>query len=223
MTSVVLICFLSYLLGAIPFSLIVARSKGVDLRQHGSGNAGATNVYRVMGKGPGALVFVLDCLKGVVATVLISQIRVDGESLIGLLGSRPVLADTWPMIMAGAAAMLGHVFTIWGRLFFGSWRGGKGVATGTGMLAGLIPVAIGIGVLLFIGIVALTRTVSLGSILASASLPLTLVVGHFAFGHPEPPPIWVFAIAVPVFILWTHRANVKRLIQGTEPKFSSGS
>lgn len=222
MTSVLLICLLSYLVGAIPFSLIVARSKGVDLRQHGSGNAGATNVYRVMGKGPGALVFALDCLKGVVATVLISQIRFEGESLIGLLGSRPVLADTWPMILAGASAMVGHVFTLWGRLFFGSWRGGKGVATGSGMLVGLIPVAVGIGLMLFIAVVALTRIVSLGSILAAASLPITLVVGHFAFGHPEPPPIWVFAIIVPVLILWTHRTNVKRLLNGTEPRVSAG-
>ena len=222
MASVALICLFSYLLGAVPFSLIVARSKGVDLRQHGSGNAGATNVYRVMGKGPGALVFALDCLKGLVATVLISQIRVDGESLIGLLGSRPGLGDTWPMIMAGAAAMLGHVFTIWGRLFFESWRGGKGVATGSGMLVGLIPVAVGIGLVLFIGVVALTRIVSLGSILASASLPVTLVVAHFVFGHPEPPPIWVFAIVVPGLILWTHRTNVKRLLNGTEPRVRAG-
>lgn len=222
MASVVVICLLSYLLGAIPFSLIVARSKGVDLRQHGSGNAGATNVYRVMGKGPGALVFALDCLKGVVATVLISQIRIGGESLIGLLGSRPVLADTWPMIMAGAAAMLGHVVTIWGKAFFGSWRGGKGVATGSGILVGLIPVAVGIGLALFISVIALTRIVSLASILASVSLPLTLIIGHYAFGHPEPPPIWVFAIAVPVFIIWTHRTNVKRLLNGTEPRVSAG-
>jgi len=223
MTSVVVICLLSYLIGAIPFSLLVASSKGVDLRQHGSGNAGATNVYRVMGKGPGALVFGLDCLKGVVATVLISQIRIGDESLIGLLGSRPVLADTWPMIMAGASAMVGHVFTLWGRIFFGSWRGGKGVATGSGMLMGLIPVAVGIALVLFIGVVALTRIVSLGSILATASLPITLIIAHFGFGHPEPPPIWVFAIIVPVLILWTHRTNVKRLLNGTEPRVSAGS
>ncbi len=222
MASVVVICLLSYLLGAIPFSLIVARIKGVDLRQHGSGNAGATNVYRVMGAGPGALVFGLDCLKGVIATVLISQIRIGDESLIGLLGSRPVLADTWPMIMAGASAMVGHVFTIWGRLFFGSWRGGKGVATGSGMLVGLIPVAVGIGLVLFIGVVALTRIVSLGSILAATSLPITLIIAHFGFGHPEPPPIWVFAIIVPVLILWTHRTNVKRLLNGTEPRVAAG-
>ena len=222
MASVVVICLLSYLLGAIPFSLIVAKSKGVDLRQHGSGNAGATNVYRVMGAGPGALVFALDCLKGLVATVLISQIRVGGESLEGLLGSREVLFDIWPMIMAGAAAMVGHVFTIWGKIFFGSWRGGKGVATGTGILLGLIPGAVIIGLVLFATVIATTRLVSLASIVAALSLPVTLLISHYVFGKHNPPPIWVFAIAVPVFILWTHRSNLGRLVRGTEPRVSAG-
>lgn len=216
MASLALILVLSYLLGAVPFSLIVARAHGVDLRQHGSGNAGATNVWRVVGKGPGALAFVLDAGKGLVATLLLSQLRLGGESLAPLFGP---YAPAWAAVLAGAAAMMGHVVTIWGRLFFGSFKGGKGVATGAGMLLGLIPLAIGVGVLVFAATMALTRYVSLGSILAATSLPVTLAVQR-ALGVDVPPPLWGFALVVPLFIVWTHRSNVKRLLNGTEPRLS---
>ena len=218
MASIVLIVALSYLLGAIPFSLVVARARGVDLRQHGSGNAGATNALRVLGKGPGLLVFALDLLKGLIATVLVAQLRVGGEALVGLLGSTPELAQAWASVIAGASAMAGHVFTVWGRVFFGSFKGGKGVATGAGMLLGLIPVAVGIGIALFAAVLALTRYVSLGSMVAAASLPLTLLVERLAFGARVPPPVWAFALVVPLFIVWTHRANVRRLLEGTESR-----
>lgn len=220
-TSLVLILALSYLLGAIPFSLVVGRLMGVDLRQHGSGNAGATNALRVLGKGPGLLVFLLDFGKGLAAVTLISQVRVGDETLVGLLGSRPELAAAWAATLAGAAAMIGHVVTLWGRLFFGSWKGGKGVATGAGMLTGLAPLPVGIALLVFIGVFAATRYVSLGSILAALSLPLSLLALHFGFGWESPPPVWIFATVVPAFILWTHRANVRRLLDGTESRIGS--
>ena len=218
MLSLLLILALSYLLGAIPFSLVVARMMGVDLRQHGSGNAGATNAMRVLGKRAGLAVFLLDFAKGLVAVLLVSQIRVGGESLVGLLGSRPDLAAAWAATLAGTAAMVGHVVTVWGRLFFDSWKGGKGVATGAGMLTGLAPLPVGLALLVFIAVLAATRFVSLGSILAAVSLPLFLLVLHFGFGWDSPPPVWAFAIAVPAFILWTHRANVRRLLDGTESR-----
>lgn len=216
MASLALIVALSYLLGAIPFSLIVARAKGIDLRGHGSGNAGATNVWRVVGKGPGALTFALDAGKGLVATLLLSQLRLGGESLEPLFGT---YAGAWAQVIAGAAAMAGHVWTVWGRLFFGSWRGGKGVATGAGMLLGLIPLAVGVGVVVFAATLALTRWVSLGSILAAVSLPITLAVQR-ALGVDVAPPLWGFALVVPLFIVWTHRTNVQRLLAGTEPRLS---
>ncbi len=216
MASLLLIVALSYLLGAIPFSLIVARAHGVDLRAHGSGNAGATNVWRVVGKGPGALTFALDAGKGLVATLLLSQLRVGGESLAGLLGAYD---GAWAQVIAGAAAMAGHVWTVWGRLFFGSWRGGKGVATGAGMLLGLIPLAVAVGAVVFALAVWLTRWVSLGSLLAAASLPITLAVQRAA-GADVPTPLWGFALVVPLFIVWTHRSNVRRLLAGTEPRLS---
>ncbi len=219
--SLATIIVLSYLLGAIPFSLVVARLKGINLREHGSGNAGATNALRVMGKGPGVAVFALDFAKGLVAVVLISQIRVGGESLVGILGSRPDLAAAWAATIAGVAAMLGHVVTVWGRVFFESWKGGKGVATGAGMLAGLAPIPIALAAVLFTAVVWATRYVSLGSILGAISLPITLLVLHFGLDIRNPPPVWIFAAVVPAFIVWTHRANVRRLLNGTESRFGS--
>ncbi len=221
MASLALILLLSYLLGAVPWGLVVARAKGVDLRQHGSGNAGATNALRVLGKGPGLLVFLLDFAKGLAAVVLISKLRVGDETLVGLLGSSPQLAAAWTATLAGTAAMLGHVFTVWGRVFFGSWKGGKGVATGAGMLAGLAPIPVALALGVFIAALAATRYVSLGSILAALSLPLSLVVLHVAFGVESSPPVWIFALLVPAFIVWTHRANVRRLMDGTESRIGT--
>lgn len=221
MSSLLLVVVLSYLLGAVPFSLVVGRAMGVDLRKHGSGNAGATNALRVLGKGPGLLVFLLDFAKGLAAVVLIARLA-DVEALAeaGVLGSRPDLVAAWVATIAGAAAMVGHVVTVWGRLFFGSFKGGKGVATGAGMLAGLAPIAVGIALLVFIAVIAATRYVSLGSILAALSLPLALVALHL-LGVESPPPVWVFGTVVPAFILWTHRANVRRLLDGTEAKMGA--
>ncbi len=220
MPSLLLVLALSYLLGAVPFSLVVARVLGVDLRQHGSGNAGATNAMRVLGKGPGLLVFLLDFGKGLAAVTLVARLA-DVDALVGVLGSRPELVAAWVATLAGTAAMLGHVFTVWGRLVFGSWKGGKGVATGAGMLAGLAPLPVALATLVFAGVLAATRYVSLGSILAALSLPVTLLALHFGLGVESPPPVWIFATVVPAFIVWTHRANVRRLLNGTESRIGS--
>ncbi len=222
MLSLLLVLALSYLLGAIPWSLVVARVKGVDLRRHGSGNAGATNAMRVLGKGPGLLVFLLDFAKGLVAVTLVAQLAdVEAIRQSGVLGSRPELVAAWVATLAGTAAMLGHVFTVWGRVFFESWKGGKGVATGAGMLAGLAPLPVAIAAALFAAVLATTKYVSLGSILAALSLPLTLLALHFGLGIENPPPVWIFATVVPAFIVWTHRANVRRLLDGTESRIGS--
>lgn len=222
MASLALVVVVSYLLGAVPFSLVVGRAMGVDLRQHGSGNAGATNVFRVLGAGPGVLVFLLDFGKGLAAVLLVSRLADLGAILeTGLLGSRPELAAAWVATIAGTAAMVGHVVTVWGRLFFGSFKGGKGVATGAGMLTGLAPLAVGLALVVFGVVMAATRYVSLGSILAALSLPLSLMALHVGFGWSSPPPVWIFALVVPAFIVWTHRANVRRLLNGTESKMGA--
>ncbi|MEM6326554.1 MAG: glycerol-3-phosphate 1-O-acyltransferase PlsY [Bacteroidota bacterium] len=207
--QVALLLGCAYLLGAIPFSLVIARMRGVDLREHGSGNAGATNAMRVLGKGPGVLVFALDFFKGLIATVVLPE---------AILGALP---PEWTMVAAGTAAMLGHVFTIWGALFFGGWKGGKGVATGAGMLTGLVPVAVLAGLVVFVTVVATTRLVSLGSILSATTIPIALGVRTLLAPSTAPGlAIWIFALAVPLFIVWTHRANVRRLLAGTEARVS---
>ena len=216
MLSLLLILLLSYLLGSIPTALLVGKARGVDLRQHGSGSVGATNALRVLGKGPGGFVFAADLLKGLLATRGVSLLRV-GDGLPSWLGPD---AAVWVMVLAGAAAMLGHVYTAAGRLFYGSWRGGKGVATGVGMLLGLAPVAILLAFGLWVLIVWWTRYVSLGSILGALSLPVTAGVQR-ALGHDVAFPVLLFVIVVPLFILYTHRANVRRLLNGTESRVRS--
>ena len=127
------------------------------------------------------------------------------------------------MVACGTAAMLGHVFTVWGALFFGGWKGGKGVATGAGMLTGLVPVGVLAGLIVFVFAVASTRLVSLGSILSAVTIPLrwrsssSSSSGDFKASAAA---VWVFALAVPLFIVWTHRENVRRILTGTEPKVS---
>ena len=210
MITLLVILIASYLLGSIPSAFIVGRVQGVYLEQHGSGNAGATNALRVLGTRWGALVFAMDIVKGLLATRVVGTLHLD--PLPAWLGPN---AEAWAMVLAGAGAMLGHVYTIIGRYFYGRWRGGKGVATGAGMLLGLIPLAIGVAILIFAVIVALTRYVSLGSILATTSIPFTLLIERAA-GLTVPKPFFLFALIVPLFIMYTHRENIKRLLAGTE-------
>lgn len=211
MNSFVLILVLSYLVGSIPTSILAARwLRGIDIRQHGSGNAGATNVFRVLGKGPGAAVMLIDLLKGVFAVGVIAMIRVKGEPPPEFLYPN---GDAWLMVAAGGAAVLGHVYTI-----YAGFKGGKGVATGAGVAAALAPVPILVGVGLFAIIVSTTRYVSLASIVAAASLPFTQLLREWVFGVDVPAPMMWFCAVVPFLILFTHRANIGRLLHGTESR-----
>jgi glycerol-3-phosphate acyltransferase PlsY len=220
MTSLLLALALSYLIGSIPFALVAGRLKGIDLRQHGSGNAGATNAFRVLGPGIGVAVFAADAFKGLVATLVLSR----PELWIPAFGDFPnVFADATVTVLCGLAAMLGHMVTFVGALAFGGWKGGKGVATGAGMLLGLVPTAVLVAFLLFTTVVWLTRYVSLGSILAAASLPLTLLVQTVAAGDQVPLAFFVFCALLPLLIVYTHRANVQRLLQGKESRIGISS
>jgi glycerol-3-phosphate acyltransferase PlsY len=214
--TLVLILALSYVLGSVPSALIVGRVCGVYLERHGSGNGGATNALRVLGPKAGAAVLVADMLKGLLAVVVISRLRL-GTGLPAWLGED---ADAWIAVFAGVAALLGHVYTIIGRYFYGRWRGGKGVATAGGMLFGLVPVAAAVALVLFSGTVALTRLVSLGSLVAAVAIPTTLLVEE-AVGSDVRGPILIFTLAIPFFIFYTHRANVKRLLTGTESRIGT--
>ena len=192
---------LAYLIGSIPFGYLIVRSKvGDDIRETGSGGTGATNVSRRAGKGAGVLTLVLDALKGSIA-ILIARFLV-GPSAYG----------EWLVAAAAIATMLGHIFPVW--LGF---RGGKGVATGVGIFLILAPVALVCAGVLFVAIVALTRYVSLGSIVAAATIPLFVWL-QSVFVEPvaDLRPLLTAAIAGALLILFAHRANIGRLARGNE-------
>jgi glycerol-3-phosphate acyltransferase PlsY len=183
----------AYLVGAIPFSFLVARWFGVDdVRRVGSGNVGATNVMRAAGKAAGLLAFVLDAAKGAAAAFLASVIEPPGSIVPPL---------------AAVAAVLGHMYPIWLR-----FRGGKGVATGAGAFVPLAPAATGLACLAFAATLAVTRYVSVGSIAAAT----TLVAAAFALGSP-PAVAWSAAF-VAGLVVWKHRGNLQRLANGTESR-----
>lgn len=211
MISFLLILALSYLVGSIPTSILAARwLRGIDIRQHGSGNAGATNVFRVLGTGPGIAVMLLDLLKGVFAVGVIARLRIAG-------GAPPEFmvpnGDGWLMVAAGAAAVLGHIYTL-----YAGFKGGKGVATGAGVVVALAPVPVLVGIGLFALIVWTTRYVSLASMAAAASLPFTQLLREWVFGVEVSAPTMWFCAIVPFLILFTHRANIGRLLHGTESR-----
>ena len=192
----------AYLIGSIPFGILLAKLfGGVDVRKVGSGNIGATNVARVAGLLPGILTLVLDGVKGAAAVWLAA--RFANESAL------------W-MTVAGLSALLGHCFPVWLR-----FRGGKGVATAAGMFLALCwPAALGaIGV--FILVVLFSRFVSLGSVSAAAAMPL-LIYLLWAPHHAPPPAITFGAFAAAMLVVYKHDANIQRLVEGREPKFSFG-
>ena len=202
MFAIVLSVLAGYVLGSVPFGLLVSRMKGLDIRQHGSGNIGATNVWRVCGWRYGLPVFVLDVLKGV-AAVLIARwiaVRLTGD---------PV----WASVAAATACILGHSFPIWLR-----FKGGKGVATSLGVLFGLMPL-VSLGVLLLWGIVfKASGYVSLASIIAAVALPMLASGAQYA-GWGYGWPCVGFAVVAALLVVVRHRANIQRLRAGTESRF----
>jgi glycerol-3-phosphate acyltransferase PlsY len=192
----------AYLLGSIPFGLIFAKILGgKDVREHGSGNIGATNVTRVAGPWAGLFTLLLDVAKGSAAV---------------LLAARFTEHNATAMILAGVAALLGHCFPVW--LHF---KGGKGVATALGIFIALCPLAALAAFLLFLLVVLFWRYVSLGSLSAAAAMPL-LVYFLWAPGHAPPLVITLGALFAAALIFYKHEANLQRLLDGSEPKYSLG-
>jgi glycerol-3-phosphate acyltransferase PlsY len=194
-----------YLLGSIPSGYLAARwLAGIDLRQEGSGSTGATNVLRVLGKGPALAVFLVDVLKGTGA-VLLAKVVLGGTAFTG------TALDAW-VVGAGLAALAGHIWPIWL-----GWRGGKAVATGLGMLLGLAwPVGLAcFG--LFLTVLSLSRIVSLSSMVAASGLPL-LMLGWFPQHGGFRPAYLALALLTTLLVLWRHRSNLQRLLAGTEPR-----
>jgi acyl phosphate:glycerol-3-phosphate acyltransferase len=192
--GMILSLVLGYLLGSIPFGLLLTRYAGKgDIRAVGSGNIGATNVLRTGSKGLAALTLLLDALKGAVAVMIAQRFWADGVQF------------------AAAGAMIGHLYPVWLK-----FKGGKGVATLLGVIAPLLPVAALVYALVWVGLLLILRISSVAGMLAAASAPLSAAV----IGRDELFPLFIgFALLV----IWKHRANVQRLLHGTEPRIWGGA
>jgi len=184
----------SYILGSVPFGLVICKAwRGVDIRKYGSGNIGATNVLRALGPGPAAVVFCADVLKGLIPVVLARRLF-------------PEIA--WIAVVCGMLAILGHSLSIFLR-----FKGGKGVATSLGVVIGLDPRVAGIGFGIWLLVVILSKYVSVASILASVSVPALMFVFRLPLIYK------LFALLAAAFVIFKHRANMVRLLQGKEPRW----
>jgi acyl-phosphate glycerol 3-phosphate acyltransferase len=196
----------SYLLGSIPFGYLAGRIAGIDIRKCGSGNIGATNVMRTLGKRYGYPVFVADFLKGFSAVKL--------SILIAMRALPEWNSPEMFGILAAIFSVLGHSFPVW--LHF---KGGKGVATSAGALFGLAPVAALVGTAIWILTFRLTRYVSVASIAAAAALPLIILITTW-LSQTAGKSLFCSSVCLAAVVIWRHRSNLSRLMRGTEPRFT---
>ena len=199
-----------YLLGSIPFGLLIAKAHGIDLRGIGSGNIGATNVARALGKKWAYICFGLDCLKGLLPMLIAKAFLVD---------SPPAVSELWLWLAVGCAAILGHVFPVYIK-----FKGGKGVATSLGVILGLYPYYTMPGIIAFViwaGVVLIWRYISLASIAAAAAFPFVLIImillrTNWSFVNLW--PLIIMAVALAILVVVRHVENIKRLLEGSEAK-----
>jgi glycerol-3-phosphate acyltransferase PlsY len=220
---------LAFLLGSIPFGLLMARSRGIDIRAHGSGNIGATNVLRVMGKKYGIPCLLLDMLKGFIpVAIAVNLIQITGRPVQVPLG----LPDAWALklaagdalkaqfahILTALFAVLGHNYSPWV-----GFKGGKGIATSAGVLLGLMPFAVLLLLVIWLLLFLTTRYVSVASMGAAAVLPLLTLWGSWHHGRIQDgtwnKPLFIFTIVIAALAIWKHRSNIRRLSDGTENRF----
>ncbi len=215
MLNLLVIILLSYLVGSIPTSIIVTKKvSGKDIRSFGSGNAGGTNVSRVLGWKYGLLVILLDALKGSIAVILIARLYLGS---FPFPNATPFDDFTLVQIIAGISAVVGHIWTI-----FAGFKGGKGIATGLGVLIAVVTIDMLFALAVFLIVVSVSRYISLASITAAASVPIVMIVRENIF-HVEISgyhTVLPFVIGLALLIIYTHRANVSRLLAGNENKFS---
>jgi len=206
-TFLVLLLFASYLAGSIPSSIIMGRFiRGIDIREHGSGNAGGTNVFRVLGWKPALVVLIVDGFKGWFSVAVLAPAFFNTQAI-------PDLGVV--QILCGFAAVLGHTFTI-----FAGFKGGKGVGTLGGMLLALFPSAFLFCLTVGILTIIFTGYVSMASIFASVSLPVfILILPPFLGTDPAPLSLMVFTLLIPFFIIFTHRSNIQQLRNSEENQF----
>lgn len=231
---------LAFLLGSIPFGLLIAKAKGINIREHGSGNIGATNVLRVVGKKYGITCLLLDALKGFIPVVIaVNLIQIEGKNVglfhIGaldhfalLLPAADQLKGQLLHVITALAAVLGHNYSPWV-----GFKGGKGIATSAGVLLALMPAGVALLAAVWLIVFALSRYVSLASILAAAALPLITHIGarfHHLQNDKSLPTLWqagtwnkplfFFSLIIAVLAIWKHRTNIQRLFAGTEHRFT---
>lgn len=216
MLSILVVVLLSYLIGAIPTSLWIGKYLfKIDIRDHGSGNAGATNSFRILGWKVGIVVLLFDFGKGLLCTTVISQ-------LAWSIGDGPaVLYSNWEpdamiLIFAGVAAVVGHMFPIYSK-----FSGGKGAATACGMLYGIEPFSISISLAIFLIVMFSTRYVSLASIISTFIYPFSQLVLRYGFNWDIDGSILLFSSALSLGIIIKHKGNIKRLLEGTENRVQS--
>jgi glycerol-3-phosphate acyltransferase PlsY len=197
---------IAYLLGSFPSGYLAGRLSGVDVRQHGSGNIGATNVLRVLGKGWGSAVFVVDALKGFVAVRL-------ALLLVGRTPEAGPYAESFA-ILAAAACVAGHSFPVW--LWF---KGGKGVATSAGAILGVMPVAAISIFVVWLVVFLTTRYVSVASIVGALAFPVVVAV-LVRLNYTRGYVLLYFSLAMAALVIWRHRSNISRLLNGTEQRFA---
>ncbi|MCK5834336.1 MAG: glycerol-3-phosphate 1-O-acyltransferase PlsY [Lentisphaeria bacterium] len=196
--TIFVVFIVCYLIGSLPFGFIIGKFKGIDIRTKGSGNIGATNVLRTFGKAYGVPCFFLDFLKGLVPVLVVRQLFPDLE---------------YAHIAAVVGTVVGHVFTC-----FLKFKGGKGVSTTAGAIAGLAPLLVLAGAIVWFVTLKLSGFVSLGSIVAAIVIPILAVTGFF--GYQTFPEVYQeFFIVMGILVIFRHKANISRIIQGTESSF----
>lgn len=194
----------SYILGGIPSGYIIGRLKGIDIRQHGSGNPGTANVYRTLGKLPGIITFATDFLKGFVpAMIAMHFFYLEGSSDFSK-------GHWWIPVTAGALAIAGHIWTV-----FLNFHGGKGVATAAGVFMALLPIPTAGAFAVFAVAVAITKHISVGSMSAAVALPMLC----FFLTNVHQRPFTLLALAVCALIFYTHTTNIRRILKGKESSF----
>lgn len=217
MQNLAIVLCLSYIIGSIPTSIIATKlANAGDIRKFGSGNAGGTNVLRMLGWKIGLAVILFDLFKGVLATYYVPQLFWD-PSALPFTNATPFEDFTVVQIICGIGAVLGHIWTL-----FAGFKGGKGVATGAGMVLGLAPVEFVVAIAVFAIVFLSWRYVSLGSILAAMAIPVSMIIRENIFNVDIPGyhTLVYFAVAVSLLITYTHRENIKRLLAGTENKLT---
>ena len=221
---------IAFLAGSIPFGLFIAKAKGVNIREHGSGNIGATNVLRVIGKPYGIACLILDFLKGFLPTLLAINIylivaknpQIPLNTLHNIATAFPAI-EAWKaqtlIILTGLAAILGHNYSPWI-----GFKGGKGIATSGGVLVALMPVGVLVLIVIWLLLFFTTRYVSIASIGTALAVPFVTIYGSYRHGYLADgtwnKPLFVFSIVIALLATWRHRSNILSLKNGTEHKFT---